>query len=109
MTDLELLELAAKAAGFKRWSFESWPDYLNVYYGNDDIDEEWNPLYEDADAIRLAIQLRMDIRTGTQNNCVTVGWGSGIRYVEEVFEKDPMSAVRRAIVRAAAEIGKAMP
>ena len=84
MTDRELLELAAKAAGIK-----------TEFYENDygEIESEWNPLTDDGDALRLAVKLKLWTHSGM---------GAFLD------EPDPYAATRRAIVRAAAEIGKAM-
>jgi hypothetical protein len=96
VTERELLELAAKAAGL--WDTE-----------NDCIDIPWNPLANDGDALRLAVKLRIETRYDTRELCVsatqcqTDSWD----YVEQ-FDGDDMAATRRAIVRAAAEIGKAV-
>ena len=100
--DKELLELAAKATGTKM-----------RYSGGDGFTEEgdvkpWNPLAHDGDALQLAVKLRMEVRIGRQNHVAIVSWGDGLASVEEVFEQDAYAATRRAIVRAAAEIGKSM-
>jgi hypothetical protein len=94
--DRELLELAAKAAGrgCKWWMNENrW----------DEPATEWNPLQSDADALRLAVKLEMDLSLGL-NGCVVLP-DPNIR-LEELSSDDPYAATRRAIVRAAAEIGK---
>lgn len=53
MTDRELLELAAKAAGH---------NYYMDSFGVHQIDSgRWNPLYDDGDALRLAVKLGVDI------------------------------------------------
>ena len=92
MTDKELLELAAKAAGIEVVT----PTMLQ--YG------KWNPLTDDGDALRLAVNLGMHI--GLQ--AVEV-WEDGEQKIH-IFEDgaDPYDATRRAIVRAAAEVGKGM-
>ena len=102
MTDRELLELAAKAAGMTLDNLgdrvvRREPDGQPVY---------WNPLTDDGDALRLAVKLRMNV------------FHAGIRVfaldeegdIEEAegHELDPYAATRRAITRAAAEIGKEM-
>lgn len=66
----------------------------------------WNPLIDDGDALRLAVGLRMEVRIGRQNHLAIVSWGSGLGCVEEVIDSDAYAATRRAIVRAAAEIGR---
>lgn len=106
MTDRELLELAAKAAGLKiiKWG-ES--DYYSHRHGevayvcatgqNDPWGDEWNPLSDDGDAFRLAVKLSLLCYHDVQIAPVNVWEG-----------QDPYAATRRAIVLAAAEIGRAM-
>jgi hypothetical protein len=104
-TDRELLELAAKAAGLDDYVWQA--GYGMVAYAGGSC--AWNPLTDDGDALRLAVKLRINVEP----------WGSGaaaITYVrsratvaEPHYGDDPERATRRAIVRAAAEIGKAMP
>lgn len=102
-TDRELLELAAKAAGY-------WNYTYNCYEGP----VSWNPLTDDGDAFRLAVKLNINIGFGifaTQINCEIYDWAEDEVLVEwkENGRKDPLAATRRAIVRAAAEIGKEKP
>ena len=92
MNDRELLELAAKAAG-------STPAQLS----NCDYDYEWNPLTDDGDALRLAVNLKMAI-SGFEFSNVVIRQGNYFRCLEEITD-DQYAATRRAIVRAAAEIG----
>lgn len=91
MNDRELLELAAKAAGYA--GLGSWDDKLGCLTDY----EGWtfDPLTDDGDALRLAVKLYL--------------WEVIMlahRYVSN--DVDIYAATRRAIVRAAAEIGKAM-
>ena len=93
-TDCELLEMAAKAAGYDA-------EWLEAPYGNCLVigNIVWLPLEDDGDALRLAVKLALlnDLQTLIE------------LYIEEAdYFADPYSATRRAIVRAAAEIGKAM-
>lgn len=117
MTDRELLELAAKAAGFDGFISE-WvhgPDW--VIPGDDPI--TWNPLTDDGDALRLAVKLRMCMDTymdpssrfDTDERCtlVVLPFPSDYSAGEWHVDSDPYAATRRAIVRAAAELGKAKP
>ena len=104
MTDRELLELAAKAAGYTldRHTQKPWAYCLGGV--------EWNPLTDDGDALRLAVALRMlvdDIRVGYMAGNIVAALSEVACY--ESRNPDPYAATRRAIVRAAAETGKAMP
>jgi hypothetical protein len=100
MNDRELLELAAKAIG----------KYLECWH-NEKIGFEdcagnlWNPLTDDGDALRLAVKLRLDIDFFAEyvNSCNYLNNNCN---ADEPYEEDPYAATRRAIVRAAAEIGK---
>lgn len=103
MTDKEMLELAAKAAGFKLW----WRTPMNEPRDQVPIvdDKSWNPLIDDGDALRLAVKLGI----GMVHH---LGWGqvfhpsfNGER-IDFHYDPDAETATRRAIVRAAAEIGK---
>ena len=83
MNDRELLELAAKAAGIRLhvWGTKGAENFadMDAKPGNG-----WNPLEDDGDALRLAVRVPLLVI----NPCETT---------EET---------RRAIVLAAAEIGK---
>jgi hypothetical protein len=119
MTDRELLELAAKAHGdLLKDKHGEWA--VVDKYG---LLDEWNPLTDDGDALRLAVKLRIDlslwINVGHAVAKTYIGAGRGISLVgeteprpvndhKEPYGTDPYAATRRAIVRAAAEIGRAM-
>lgn len=106
MSDRELLELAAMASGYEPIDYYNnslviGPDYNKSY---------WNPLTDDGDAFRLAVKLQ--IVSGKYDDYASA-CSLGNPVVGEVTvwgheEQDPAAAVRRAIVRAAAEIGKGM-
>lgn len=114
MSDKELLELAAKAAGI-----EVLPFYDGLHDVTNDpnrIGSTWNPLTDDGDALRLAVALNMDILqdpVSSKANIVEVVANEGNvdskPWAYEVRAPDPYAATRRAIVRAAAAIGKALP
>ncbi len=101
MTDKELLELAAKAAGIEiEWyapNVEVW-DFAQV--------PNWNPLTDDGDALRLAVKLELEIFFTVVN--VRVSNRERKYVLAENKNNDPYVATRRAIVTAAAEIGKGM-
>lgn len=108
MTDRELLELAAKAAGIElQWPLDG---QVGAYPANQwwkDADD-WNPLEDDGDALRLAVALQIIV--GKYDQYANAGViGSDIDVVIWSHqESDPYAATRRAIVRAAAEIGKGL-
>lgn len=60
--------------------------------------------------MRLAVKMCMDILPGVDGALAFVSRNHPKRHqAEEPYGNDPYAATRRAIVRAAAEIGKAMP
>ena len=112
MSDRELLEAAAKAAGIDiEWQSGAWAH-------NNETGCEWNPLTDDGDALRLAVKL--DLSSLVIWNHPSGGkrrefWspnsghdGGRSATTEAEYANDPYAATRRAIVRAAAEIGKEM-
>jgi hypothetical protein len=81
MTDRELLELADPDGGI------------------------WNPLKDDGDALRLAVQLGLLVNIDS-GEVVEVCVAYPQIDVSERFGADKYAATRRAITRAAAEIGR---
>jgi hypothetical protein len=106
-TDRELLELAAKAAGIAL----HLPTENGAWLENE-VGVRWNPLTDDGDALRLAVKLGLLVYVlhVPAITCIRLP-GEHIgdkKYDEVVYEHhlyDPYAATRRAIVRAAAEIG----
>jgi hypothetical protein len=106
MTDIELLELAGKAAGY---ALVYEREYLTFFRKDVQCRPIWNPLTDDGDALRLAVKLQ--IVSGKYDDYASA-CALGNPVVGEVTvwgheEKDSYAATRRAIVRAAAEIAKA--
>lgn len=115
MTDRKLLKQAAKAAGIEG-KYNGIVEEFYLCEGEIDPAGQgrrwWNPLTDDGDALRLAVKLQIEITTypktgevGAGRSANLVGYGKHGR-VFEYFGGDPYEATRRAIVRAAAEIGK---
>ena len=125
MSDRELLELAAKAAGVFltpqtmaevfpgfEWNEGDWTIFTDhgaegtvAWKGEDGkpagtARKHWNPLTDDGDALRLAVKLSIFDSTAFHHYKALSLFGTP--------EHDPYAATRRAIVRAAAEIGRAM-
>ena len=111
--DRELLELAAKAAGFLNWTWRGESLFVETGHSRGDTGFHWNPLTDDGDALRLAVKLKMTVDTNWWNydQCEfsDTTFVSTTKTFEEQHKGDPYAATRRAIVRAAAAIGKAMP
>ena len=110
MTDRELLELAAKATGIEgEWS----PTYESIHVNTAPLRNYvlWNPLTDDGDAFRLAVKLGVKDYFGVeiQKTCAQATAFDPWEHCHyEEHNADPYAATRRAIVRAAAEIGKGM-
>ena len=92
MTDRELLELAAKAAGLEEAK-------MRIEFN------QWNPLTDDGDALRLAVKTKMEVCVWDRDTTVLTS-NDDISTLSEPTNGDPYAATRRAIVRAAAEIGR---
>jgi hypothetical protein len=120
MTDRELLEAAAEAAGIgyndRRTSYPS-PALYRGASGPAQDQGWWNPLDNDGDALRLLSRMCMNIRH-EDPDAVIAGWTEQQRtpitrdqhgpwFWKEWLRDhgdDRAAATRRAIVRAAAEI-----
>lgn len=107
MTDRELLQLACKAA-FSRANLSE----------DRDLQKHWNPLTDDGDALRLAVALGISITpypiyqpekhsvvTKQRRPSDTLRKSNPTETIVP-YDDDPLLATRRAIVRAAAEMGK---
>jgi hypothetical protein len=106
MTDRELLEAAAKAAGIELL----WHNFSNIPslwegLGSDTV---WNPLADDGDALRLAVKLGLAIHVwGDEVVILNCANNFESKIVESITD-DGQASTRRAIVHVAAEIGKGM-
>lgn len=120
----KLLELAAKAAGMvvlelpwdnvDGWFFceqhEKPGMHFRKYGGPHYSGAPWIPLDDDGDALRLAVKLGLFLEIDRPNQRASaLPPNDDQEFSRELFCDDPCAAIRRAIVRAAAEIGKAMP
>jgi hypothetical protein len=119
MNDKELLELAAKAAGLDDWRWYEPAKCLCHYnvkmgswYGGNYGDKiEWTPLTDDGDALRLAVKLGICISPGSNSGSHQSKYAVATGDIGEILQlrrTDPYAATRRAVVMAAAEIGKGM-
>ena len=98
MTDRELLEAAAKAAGITlRWiQGPNDDECIHPIRRRDDgmCEVDWNPLTNDGDALRLAVKLGLFMRAAVRE------------IPRDEYDAEPYAATRRAITRAAAAIGE---
>jgi len=107
-SDKELLELAAKAAGYSHVGYDTNISSGKYMEALDIGDRYWNPLTDDGDALRLAVKLNLDINCyskSVETSACLYSDGISHRCIERT-NQDKYAATRRAIVRAAAEIGK---
>lgn len=117
-TDRELLELAAKAAGMHVLP-ENWPRdqdgwFYCLHHGRPAMhfrnaknpharSEPWSPPTDDGDAFRLMVALRFVVNVTDRRVYAGDADGNGVTLD---IGRDPCAATRRAIFRAAAEIGR---
>lgn len=123
MNDRELLELAATAVGYdishsmntERLMLTPSVDALLVRKDGKLVTTGWNPLIDDGDALRLAVELNLSVFTpgGEGGDFAVASIEDGVlsddgdTWIQEwVKGGDKMAATRRAIVIAAAEIAK---
>lgn len=122
MNEREMLELAAKAASIVGF----WVD-AGINTSSDAAPVIWNPRTDDGDALRLMVAKRFTIKDFAPCDNPEIAqapadaalWGMVEIWRQD--DEDPLhvewykagadreDATRRAITRAAAEIGKAMP
>lgn len=110
MNAREMLELAAKAAEIKGDYYsgvlnDEWVDGV-IYIREDGQQCIWSPLTDDGDALRLAVKLGLTIYCGKYH--VSIEFNNKLREETVTMGHTIEDATRRAIVRAAAEIGKGM-
>lgn len=114
-SDRDLLELAAKAAGYANPTSDDdmWQHVESGQF------HQWNPLDDDGDALRLAVKLGLSIHNEHENSGVTYCTRNDGEVFPDVFlveGGDPPGIIdadyagtRRAIVIAAAYLAESMP
>jgi hypothetical protein len=102
--DKELLEFAAKAAGIAVEFYETHGRTVCKKVNDYGPNNKWNPLEDDGDAFRLYVQCSMHVNVYYTNTKVSA---DGV-LICKMHEIDSYAATRRAIVLAAAEIGKSI-
>jgi hypothetical protein len=101
MTDRELLEAAAKAAGMTvEWDGDGLV-IASKFRGHLTNYDAWNPLFDDGDALRLAVALGMIVDSHGLHTRISLPFAADV-ICHETHNGDKLAATRRAIVRAAA-------
>lgn len=123
MEDKELLELAAKAAGYEvfglasRWICQGVSEHALLIRNDRGGDSIFDSLNDDGDALRLAVKLGLDLEFRKDNDkqlylvrafLPKLPDDVHFRCTERLSDhgEDGNAAIRKAITRAAAEIGK---
>lgn len=117
MTDWELVEFAARAADIPVYESDDgtlqkrpiWVVKCGGGSGTMPYEWPWNPLVSDSDALQLMCSLQLCVAFIGMAVQVRPSTG-GPLVTEVVYRGEPWAAaLRRAITRAAAEIGKSLP
>lgn len=109
--DLELLVLAARALGGTVETVEG-EQWVVLHFADGTVSHGWNPLRHSDDALALAVRLRISLTIDSLDICAS--WAAiglhpmadGVADLYEEVGDDALAATRRAVTRAAAEIGR---
>ena len=104
MSDRELMEFAARAVGYVPAQIYSEKTKSLIWASVSGFPTAWKPLVDNADAFELMVNLKMSVLVGDEGirvNAPNLEFQLGIPVEEDLF-----SSTRKAIVMAAAEIGK---
>lgn len=118
MTDKELLELAAKAMGYK-WcektaKIRDEMGVLDLWITEPTLKTSWNPLKSKGYAYALDVMAKLCIDVTFEKKSEfhahdrVIAWSDIHTRHDEFITGNPADALCRAITRAAAEIGKSM-
>lgn len=104
MTDREMLEFAAKAMGLS--IHEAHDDYLYIVVPSSMQIVMWAPRDDDGDAFRLMVALNMTVAPDRDKSRMAA-WASLAGYAySEIVDGDACAALRLAITKVAAKIGR---
>lgn len=83
MTDLEITKLCAEAMGLTRATWFHWPDKFVTHCDDEGVDQVFNPLHDDAQAMALVKKFGLWMETDSSGHwwqtCPTkpTGYSSG--------------------------------
>ena len=102
MNNIELLKRAAQSVGMTG----EWSEKLDcfVLLENGRYEAAWNPIRDDHDAFRLAIEAGIDVHIRNGYTEAVVHRSTGKSACCEPHDGDKVAATRLAIVRTAAEL-----
>lgn len=109
--DLDLLTLAARAIGARAEAVDG-EQWMILHFADGTEAHGWNSLLLSGDALELAVRLRISITIDSLDICASwaaIGLQPMVDGVADLYEEvgeDALAATRRAVTRAAAEIGK---
>jgi len=110
--DRDLLELAARAIGAVQVEDVEGEAWVTVHFSDGTVVHSWNPLMFYNDTFELAADLGLQVcpvaRTARGEACSAVGDCSGRRLSEVTGSSNVRAATARAVVIAAAGIGRDM-
>lgn len=105
-SDRQLLELAARAIGAVRVEDVDGEEWLILHFADGTVTHGWNPLRFYNDTFELAVTLELDIMHRVVGGKRVEILPAGGPLTQEFYERDRLPATARAVVRAAAEIGR---
>ena len=104
--DRELLHLAARAIGAVRVDDIDGEQWLNLHFADGTVMHGWNALLYYSDTFELSVALELDIMHRVVGGTRVEVLPPGGPLTQEFYAQDRLHATARAVVRAAAEIGK---
>ena len=102
-TNKELLKFAAKAAQYNVKPRTNECEHVGLYFTLNG--KNWNPLADDGDALRLAVDLYIEVAPACYSKDSVQVYMKDDNCITEMYDGDKYAATRKAIVRAAAHLG----
>lgn len=109
MSDRELLELAAKAAGLRLfvWGKKGAENFC-IRLDDGSPSARWNPLTDDGDSRRLQVALGISLIMCTEGRARAMSHDAEHHAVEDDASKGGGTNARMAVLKCASEIGRGM-
>jgi len=106
--DRELLHLAARAIGAVHVDDVEGEQWLSLHFADSPVTHGWNALLFYSDTFELQVRLHLSVEVSRRAAIAWVRPQPGAKLIDctEEINGDDAAATARAVVRAAAEIGK---